>query len=126
MTVPMILLVEDSPTQAIEIAANLRRHGVEVVHAMDGVEALNMVDQYNPVLIVLDVNLPRMDGFQVCRRLKRDPDTQHIPVVMLTAADSSEATLQGLEAGADDYIPKDVFAHETLISTLEAFNINVD
>jgi len=126
MTVPIILLVEDSPTQAIEIAANLRRHGVEVVHAMDGVEALNMADQYNPVLIVLDVNLPRMDGFQVCRRLKRDPATQHIPVVMLTVADSSEATLQGLEAGADDYIPKDVFAHETLLSTLEAFDINVD
>mgnify|MGYP005844620755 CR=1 FL=1 len=120
---PLALIVEDSPTQAKQIAANLASHNIRTVIAYDGPEGLRAVDEYQPDLVVLDVNLPTMDGFQVCRRLKRDPNTRHIPVVMLTAADDSEATLQGLEAGADDYIPKDMFASENLTSTLVALGI---
>lgn len=125
MTTPLVLLVEDSPTQAKEIAANLRKYGMEVRIAEDGLSALRMVDEYRPDLIVLDVNLPKMDGYQVCRRLKRDNATAHIPVIMLTIADSSEATISGLEAGADDYIPKDIFATDNLIATLQSFNLNI-
>lgn len=121
--VPLALLVEDSRTQALEIENNLRRYGLDVVVAHDGVGGLNMLDEHRPDLVVLDVNLPDMDGFQICRRIKRDPDTADIPVVMLTVEDSSDSTIQGLESGADDYIPKDAFAAETLIATLEALNI---
>lgn len=120
---PIILVVEDSATQAKEISANLRRHGMDVVIAEDGPEALRAVDEYQPALVVLDINLPSMDGYQVCRRIKRDPNTAHIPVIMLTSADSSDAALRGLEAGADDYIPKDVFATENLLNTLHSFNL---
>jgi two-component system cell cycle response regulator len=120
----LVLLVEDSATQAREIAANIRKNGFDVMIAEDGVTALNLVDENKPQLIVLDVNLPGdMDGFQICRRLKRDPNTRHIPVIMLTVADSSESTLAGIEAGADDYIAKDIFAAENLIATFAALNI---
>jgi CheY-like chemotaxis protein len=119
----LAVIVEDSPTQAKQIAANLAGHHIRTVIAYDGPEGLRAIDEHHPDLVVLDVNLPTMDGFQVCRRLKRDPHTKDIPVVMLTSSDDSEATLQGLEAGADDYIPKDMFAAENLTSTLVALGI---
>lgn len=122
---PLILLVEDSPTQALEISAHLKRLGFTVLIAEDGVTGLRMVDEHHPNLVVLDVNLPRMDGFQVCRRLKRDPQTASIPVIMLTVSDSSESTLTGLEAGADDYIPKDMFASDNLIATMQSLGMDV-
>ncbi len=121
MTQPsLVLLIEDSPTQAKEIAATLSKHSFTVLQAEDGLTGLTMVYNYRPDVIILDVNLPQMDGFQVCHRLKRDPGTASIPVIMLTVADSSHATLAGLEAGADDYIPKDIFAAENLIATLQS------
>ncbi len=123
MSDPLAVIVEDSPTQAKQIAANLASYNIRSIIAYDGPEGLRAIDEHRPDLVVLDVNLPTMDGFQVCRRLKRDPNTRDIPVVMLTSADDSEATLQGLEAGADDYIPKDIFAAENLTSTLVALGI---
>lgn len=120
---PLAVIVEDSPTQAKQIAANLERYDVRTIIAYDGPDGLRAIDEHKPDLVVLDVNLPSMDGFQVCRRLKRDPQTRNIPVIMLTMEDDSEATLQGLEAGADDYIPKDMFAAENLLSTLTALGI---
>jgi DNA-binding response OmpR family regulator len=123
---PLALLVEDSPTQAIEIAAALKECGFEVIAAGDGLAALDMVYEHEPVLVVLDVQLPKMNGYQVCHRLKRNPQTASIPVIMMTIADSSEATLAGLEAGADDYIAKDIFASENLIATLNSFKMRMD
>lgn len=123
---PLALLVEDSPTQALEIAAGLKRQGFKVLTADDGLKALDMVYEHHPVLVVLDIQLPKMNGYQVCRRLKRDPATANIPVIMMTVADSSEATLEGLEAGADDYIAKDVFAADNLLATLHSLNIFTD
>ncbi len=122
---PLILLVEDSPTQALEIQSHLQDYGFTVLVAEDGVSGLRCVDEHGPDLVVLDVNLPKMDGFQVCRRLKRDPQTAGIPVIMLTVADSSESTITGLEAGADDYIPKDIFAVDNLISTMQSLGIEI-
>lgn len=124
MSKPLLaVIVEDSPTQARQIKANLERFNVDAIIAPDGPDGLRAVDEHQPDLVVLDVNLPTMDGFQVCRRLKRDPRTANIPVIMLTMEDNSEATLEGLEAGADDYIPKDMFAAENLFSTLEALGL---
>jgi DNA-binding response OmpR family regulator len=123
---PLALLVEDSPTQAIEITAALKQCGFDVISAVDGLAGLDMVYEHHPVLIVLDVQLPKMNGYQVCHRLKRDPKTASISVIMMTVADSSEATLAGLEAGADDYIAKDVFAGENLTATLNSLKMRMD
>jgi DNA-binding response OmpR family regulator len=123
MHIPTVVIVEDSPTQAKLIAAQLSQHGVITVIADDGLAGLRAVYEYQPDLVVLDVNLPTMDGFQVCYRLKRDPDTAHIPVVMLTVEANAEETLIGLDMGADDYIPKDGFATENLLVTLQAMGL---
>lgn len=126
MKQPLALLIEDSPTQALEIVAALKAQGFEVLTAQDGVVGLEVAYQHHPVLVVLDVHLPEMNGYQVCRRLKRNQDTASIPVIMLTSVDSSAATLAGIEAGANDYIAKDEFAIENLIAALKSFNLLVD
>ncbi len=118
---PLILVVEDSPTQAKQIAAALTAYDLRVAIAGDGLDALRMVDSDPPAVVILDVNLPTMDGYQVCSRLKRDSRTARIPVIMLTAYDSADATLQGLEVGADDYIAKDEFTSENLLATLDSY-----
>jgi CheY-like chemotaxis protein len=120
---PEVLLVEDSQTQAAQIKETLESVGLEVRIAYDGPEGLRAALENPPALIVLDVKLPSMDGFQVCRRLKRNPSTQNIPVIMLTEKASPKATMSGLRAGADDYIPKDIFASEQLIETLQEFGL---
>ena len=96
---------------------------MQVRIAYDGHEGLRAVLENPPQLVVLDVKLPSMDGFQVCRRLKRSPETQHIPVIMLTERADAKATMSGLDAGADDYIPKDIFATEHLVDTLQELGI---
>lgn len=120
---PDVLLVEDSPTQSKEIAAHMSQHEIDVTIADDGPQALRLAKMNKPKLIVLDINLPSMSGFQVCRRLKRDPETADIPVIMLTSADSSNDMIEGLEAGADDYIPKDDFAIDSLLSALTSMGL---
>lgn len=118
-----VLLVEDSLTQAAQIKATLEGLGFLVRVAYDGPQGLREVMEKHPDLIVLDVKLPGMDGFQICRRLKRSADTKKIPIIMLTERDEAEATRSGLQAGADDYIPKDVFATEHLIDTLNQMGL---
>ena len=118
-----VLLIEDSPTQAAQIKATLESVGLQVRVAYDGPDGLRMWLEQKPALIVLDVKLPTMDGFQVCRRLKRAPETASIPVIMLTEKDGAQATMSGLQAGADDYIPKDIFATEHLMNTLQELGL---
>lgn len=119
---PTVLLIEDSPTQSKEIAAYMSMYDVDVMIAEDGPQGLRLA-LMNPSLIILDVNLPSMNGFQVCRRLKRDPETASIPIIMLTSSDRSEDMLQGLEAGADDYIAKDEFAVDSLLVALQSMGV---
>lgn len=118
-----VLLVEDSRTQAAQIKETLESVGLVVRIAYDGPDGLREALENPPALVVLDVKLPSMDGFQVCRRLKRNPATQDIPVIMLTEKASAKATMSGLHAGADDYIPKDIFASEHLINTLHELGV---
>jgi len=120
-TPPTVLIVEDSPTQARIIASALSLHQIQTVIAGDGREGLRMAMECQPDVIILDINLPELDGYQVCRRLKRDKATAHIPVIMLTLSDSSEATIQGLEVGAADYIAKDVWSNENLLVALHSY-----
>lgn len=118
-----VLIVEDSATQIAELTFVLSQYDIDVTIARDGQEGLQVVAELKPDFIVLDLNLPKINGLQLCRRVKRDPETAHIPVVIFTASDGSDAMLQGLDSGADDYIPKDDFAIETLLATMQAFGI---
>jgi CheY-like chemotaxis protein len=118
-----VLLVEDSKTQAYQIRETLESVGLEVRIAYDGPEGIRSAVDAPPALVVLDVKLPSMDGFQVCRRLKMHPATRDVPVIMLTAKASADATMTGLSAGADDYIPKDVFATEHLMASLQELGL---
>lgn len=118
-----VLLVEDSKTQAAQIKETLESVGLRVRVAYDGPDGIREALENPPALIVLDVKLPTMDGFQVCRRLKRNPSTQDIPIIMLTEKSGPKATMSGLRAGADDYIPKDIFASEHLLTTLQELGL---
>jgi DNA-binding response OmpR family regulator len=118
-----ILIVEDSATQAQHLQAVLEEVGLQVIWARDGGAGLKMANQVRPDLVVLDVQLPDMNGFQVCQDLKGQDDTRHIPVIMFTRHDDPEAVVLGLQTGVTDYIPKDAFAHAVLIETLRQMRL---
>lgn len=113
-----ILVVEDSRTQALRLQLELLRYGFAIEIASSGLGGLAAARTQPPDLIVLDVDLPEMDGYSVCRALKADTRTSHIPVVMLTRRDDAQDALAGLELGAADYIPKDAFAEHNLVESL--------
>ena len=101
-----ILVVDDSPTQLKLITTSLQMHDYEIVTAMDGEEALQKILTYKPDLVVLDVVMPKMDGFQVCRKMKASLETQHILVIMLTSKDQKADEFWGKKQGADIYLTK--------------------
>ena len=103
-----ILVVDDVPTNAKLLEARLIAEYFEVNIAYDGHDALQQASMLEPDIILLDVMMPGMDGFEVCRRLKADAKTQHIPVIMVTALDQADDRVKGLEAGADDFLTKPV------------------
>ena len=114
-----ILIVEDERDMADLIGMNLQRAGYEVVQAGDGVTGNEAAKRERPDLIVLDLMLPRRDGFAVFRELRRDPRTATIPVIMLTARAQTEDRIQGLTAGADDYLTKP-FSPKELVLRVQA------
>ena len=103
---PLILLVEDEPAQRDVIAYNLMAEGYGVAEAQDGEEALLLVAENPPDLVILDWMMPNLSGIEVCRRLKADPATRAIPVIMLSARLDVPDRVHGLETGADDYVGK--------------------
>lgn len=103
-----VLVVDDVLPNVKLLEAKLSREYFDVLTAMSGPEALEVVAADTPDIILLDVMMPEMDGFEVCRRLKADPKTMHIPVVMVTALSDASDRVQGLEAGADDFLTKPV------------------
>lgn len=102
----IILVVDDSPAGRETLQALLFADAYEVHFATDGLRALAMAAQLRPDLILLDVMMPGIDGFEVCRRLRANPDLTHIPVIMVTALDDRSSRLQGIESGADDFVSK--------------------
>jgi len=120
-----ILVVEDSPTQALHMQALLEQEGLQVLLAHDGRSGLETAQKLHPDLIVLDVQMPGMNGFQVCHQLKNAPETADIPIIMFTRHDEQEAVVLGLQTGAVDYIPKDAFADAVLLETLRQMKIIV-
>lgn len=101
-----ILIVDDEPDIVESLEVMLLKKGYEVLSASSGDDGLEKAKQEQPDLILLDVMMPVMDGFEVCRNLKRLPSTQHIPVLLLTALHELEDKVKGLEAGADDFVTK--------------------
>lgn len=101
-----VLIVDDQAASADAVSQALTPLGFEVWHALDGNTALLLAKEHAPDVILLDIRMPEMDGFEVCRRLKEDPETQLLPVVFLTGLDSREVRLAGLEAGATDFLSK--------------------
>jgi two-component system phosphate regulon response regulator PhoB len=110
-----ILIVEDEQDIADLIGFNLQRAGFEVIKSHDGVDGTETAMRERPDLIVLDLMLPGRDGYGVFRELRRDPRTVGIPVIMLTARAQTEDRIQGLEAGADDYLTKPFSPKELLL-----------
>jgi DNA-binding response OmpR family regulator len=114
-----ILVVDDVPANVKLLEARLSAEYFDVLTAANGAEALQISQRAECDIILLDVMMPDMDGFEVCRRLKSNPATHFIPVVMITALDSPADRVRGLEAGADDYLTKP-FAFRELVARLRA------
>jgi CheY-like chemotaxis protein len=100
-----ILVVDDTPANIKLLDAVLTSHGYTVLAAASGAEALALAAEQPPDLVLLDILMPEMDGFEVCRRLRADPATAHLPVIMITASEMAQK-VKGLEAGADDFVAK--------------------
>ena len=120
---PAILLVEDTPSQAELFKTHLEENGCYVHWANTGLDGLQAAQDRPFDLIILDIELPDIDGFEVCRRLKADTAIADIPVIMLTTRDEATDALTGLERGAIDYIPKDPFARIVLVETLRQMDL---
>ena len=103
---PSVLIVEDEPAQREVLAYNLEAEGFRVLKADSGDEALLLVDENAPDIIVLDWMMPNLSGIEVCRRLKMRPETRAIPIIMLSARSEEVDKVRGLETGADDYVAK--------------------
>ena len=114
-----ILVVEDEEAIQELVRYNLSREGFMVQEAASGEEALERVHKQAPALILLDLMLPELDGLEVCKRLKMDERTQHIPIIMLTAKSEDADVVTGLELGADDYITKP-FSPRVLVARVRA------
>lgn len=109
-----VLIIEDELTLANNLADKLRGEGFNVTTAPDGEDGLDKVRTEQPDLIVLDIMLPGLDGLSLCRMVRRDTATSHIPIIMLTARGTEVDKIVGLESGADDYVVKPVALGEFL------------
>lgn len=109
-----ILVVDDSPTVLNAISVMLSEGGHEVTTSTDGEDALRIAAEEEPHLVLLDVILPKLTGYQVCRKLKAEPKTEKIPVVMITSKAKDKDRQWGLRQGADDYITKPFKSEELL------------
>lgn len=109
-----VLIVEDEEMLARNLADKLRGEGYNVVTAADGEEGLEKLRTEHPDLIILDIMLPKLDGLSLCRIIRRDSGTSHIPIIMLTARGTEVDKIVGLESGADDYVVKPLALGEFL------------
>jgi class 3 adenylate cyclase len=111
---PRLLVVDDTPQNVKLLRDLLSAKGYDVLTATSGAEALAQIEQHRPDLVLLDVVMPGMSGYEVCRRLRENPATTMLPVVMVTALDPGEERIKGIEAGADDFLTKPINQPELL------------
>ncbi|MHB1015415.1 MAG: response regulator [Desulfurivibrionaceae bacterium] len=114
-----ILVVEDDENIQQLVGYNLAKAGFHVVYADNGEQALSLIKREKPELIVLDLMLPGINGFEICKLVRKDPKTKNLPIVMLTAKSEEDDMTAGLDLGADDYITKP-FSPKILISRIKA------
>jgi CheY-like chemotaxis protein/Tfp pilus assembly protein PilF len=115
-----ILVVDDSPTVRKLISGKLEKSGHNVVCAADGVEALERMNEITPDLVLLDITMPRMDGYEVCKQIRSNPEAQNLPVVMISGKDGFFDKVRGKMAGTTGYVTKP-FGPETLMKALETY-----
>ncbi|MDB9457586.1 response regulator [Dolichospermum circinale CS-1225] len=113
-----VLIVEDSSSQRMIITKLLKASGLAVTQAVDGVEALQVIQDTPPDLVVLDIFMPRMNGYELCRYLKSDPKTKNIPVLMCSSKSTEFDRYWGMKQGADAYIGKP-FKENELVGTVK-------
>jgi len=118
-----VLIVEDSHTQAILLESLLEENGFEVSVAYDGAEGLSRLKKDKPDLVISDILMPEMDGYELCRKIKEEDDFIGIPVLLLTQLDEPEDIIKGLECGADNFVTKPYDA-KLLLSQLEYILVN--
>lgn len=118
-----ILVVEDSFTQAVRLQSLLEHNGYRVTTATDGSEALSLLERQHPTLVISDIVMPGMDGYELCRRIKSEPQTTDIPVILVTQLSEPEDILKGLECGADNFITKP-YEENFLLSRIQYILIN--
>lgn len=113
-TAPTILVVEDDASIRLLVSRTLEHKGYKVVTASDGEAALVSCVEHRPAAILLDVNLPKLDGFTVAKRIKAVPNLKHIPIIFVTAQDRAGDMIAGIQAGAKHYLTKPFKADELL------------
>jgi DNA-binding response OmpR family regulator len=114
----LILIADDSRTIVSMVASRLERSGYEVVTTANGEEALQLATDRQPALVILDVEMPKLDGYEVTRRLRANAETSAIPIVLLTSHDDEVSLATGHEAGATEYITKP-FSPQDLVAVIE-------
>ena len=122
---PMILAIDDSPTVRSLVSITLQKCGYQVVTATDGVDALDRMKSCKPALILMDVNMPRLNGYQLCKLVKKHKELRKIPVIMLSGKDGVFDKLRGNMCGCDDYITKP-FESADLVRKVSAFLTGVE
>jgi len=115
---PLIMVVDDSLTVRKVTARNLSRHGMEVVMARDGIDALDLMANRRPDLMLVDIEMPRMDGYELTKRVRDDPVTSHIPIIVITSRAGSKHQQKAMALGADDYLIKP-YQEQELINHVE-------
>lgn len=120
---PRILCVDDEPVNLKLFEAALTPEGYEVIKASSGKEALEIIKELEIDIMFLDVMMPEIDGYEICRRLKENPVTQHVPIVMVTALTDKASRIKGLEAGANDFMTKPVDKIELIVRTKNLLKI---
>ncbi len=119
LTCPYVLVVDDEAALLTLVRYNLEKAGFEVAEAVDGEEAMLMIKERRPDLILLDWMLPRLSGIEICRRIRRNAETKNLPVIMVTARGEEHDRVRGLDCGADDYIIKP-FSPSELVARVRA------
>lgn len=121
-----ILVVEDSPVQALAMIQLLEQRGLNILCAPDGSTGVALAKKSHPDLIILDIQMPGMDGLEACHILKQDPAFEDVPIIFLTALSEPEILRKGIYEGAVDFITKDAFSDIVLLKTLEQLKIISD
>lgn len=115
-----ILIVDDSPTQTLSLAKILKKHGHEILTAKDGMEGVEVAKAEIPDLVLMDVVMPKINGFQATRQITKNPSTSHIPVIIVTTKDQETDKIWGARQGAKGYVVKPV-EEAILVETIGQF-----